>query len=141
MRSIKLFFTVPAILFFVFVSGCKDNIVMENDLQTPSGMKATFSDIQKQLFNSSCALSGCHAGNNPQAGVNLSEGSAYNNLINIQSTLYPSFKRVTPGNKGTSLLYMVLSYNSETKMPPTGKMAQSVIDSVGAWIDKGAQNN
>ncbi len=141
MRNIKSFFFLAAISFSVFVVGCKDNIVSESDLQPPSGMNATFSSIQKQLFNSSCATSGCHTGNNPQAGLNLSEGSAYNNLINVQSVLYPNLKRVTPGNKEASLLFMVLSYNSETKMPPTGKLQQSLIDSVGAWIDKGAQNN
>jgi hypothetical protein len=141
MRNIKLFFFLTTIFISVFVAGCKDNIVMESDLQPPSGMTAAFSKIQKQLFNTSCATSGCHTGNNPQAGLNLSEGLAFNNLINVQSVLYPNLKRVTPGNKEASLLYVVLSYNSETRMPPIGKMEQSVIDSVGAWIDKGAPNN
>ena len=141
MRNIKSFFFLASIFFSVFVAGCKDNIVSESDLQPPSGMNASFSSIQKQLFKSTCATAGCHTGNNPQAGLSLVEGQSYSKLINVQSVLYPSQKRVIPGNKEASLLYNVLSYNSETKMPPSGKLNQSLIDSVGVWIDRGAQNN
>lgn len=141
MRILKLIFSITFIILTFVLSGCKDDIVSEDDLQPPPGTTATFNQIQKQVFNTSCALSGCHAGSNPQAGLSLVEGQSYSKLINVQSVLYPSQKRVIPGNKEASLLYNVLSYNSETKMPPPGKLNQSLIDSVGAWIDRGALNN
>ncbi len=141
MRYIKVLSLLSLIIFSILISGCKDNIVSENDLQQPAVQTATFNQIQKQIFNSSCATSGCHEANNPQAGLSLMEGQAYSKLVNVQSTLYPNLKRIVPGNKDASLLYIVLSYNSNTRMPPTGKLSQSVIDSIGAWINRGAPNN
>jgi len=97
MRIIKLIFSITLIILTFVLSGCKDDIVSEDDLQPPTGATATLNQLQKQVFNTSCALPGCHAGSNPQAGLSLVEGSSYNNLVNVQSTLYPSLKRVEIG--------------------------------------------
>lgn len=127
----------------ILLAGCKDEIVTEDDFDdNQQGTRLTkFSEIQSNVFSTSCALSGCHAGSTPQANLNLSSGSAYSQLVNVNSFNFPDQKRVLPGNKTQSLLYQVLSYNFQLKMPPTGKLNQSVIDSIGAWIDKGAPND
>ncbi|MCX6152179.1 MAG: hypothetical protein NTX22_16760 [Ignavibacteriales bacterium] len=136
----SLFFTSLITLFF---SGCADKIVSENDMKPviPQTVQLSkFSELQKNIFTPLCAYAGCHAGLNPQGNLDLSEGKAYSNLVNKLSVLYPSFKRVVPGNKDGSLVYRALSYNYSFQMPAAGKINQYLIDSLGVWINKGALN-
>ena len=49
-------------------------------------MKSIFTYIQNELFNKSCALSGCHGGSQEP---NLSTGQSYKNLVNAPS--FPKF--------------------------------------------------
>ncbi len=44
---------------------------------------ATFAFIQTELFTPTCATSGCHNG---FERPNLSSGTAYNSILNVQST-------------------------------------------------------
>ena len=81
-------------------------------------------------------------GADAQASLDLSEGKAYSNLVNAKSLLFPSYKRVVPGNKEQSLLYVAVSFKfNQLQMPLTGKLDQNLIDSIGVWIDKGAKND
>jgi hypothetical protein len=130
----------------IILAGCADKIVSEEDVNTvklsQSIQLSKFSELQKNIFTPSCAIEGCHAGSNLQANMDLSEGKAYSNIVNKQSLLFPSSKRVVPGNKEQSLIYKGLSYTfNQLKMPPTGKISQYLIDSLGVWIDKGALND
>ena len=45
---------------------------------------ATLSEVQSQVFDASCT--GCHSGSSPSQGLNLSEGAAYGNTVNVPST-------------------------------------------------------
>jgi hypothetical protein len=135
---------VSSIIFYS--PGCADRIVTENDLKpvTPSNIQLSkFSELQKNIFTPTCALAGCHLGADAQANLDLSEGKSYSNLINIQSLLFPSYKRVVPGNKEQSLLYLAINYSfPQLQMPLTGnKLDQYLIDSLSVWIDKGALND
>lgn len=143
MRNIQKFFVRGLILFsFVLLSSCsKDNSPTEPVNPPPNGSVYTFSYIQSNVFNTTCAVSGCHAGSSPQAGLNLSSGSAYNNLINVKSVLYPNFDRVEPGSSQNSLIIKLLRGTLQPKMPQGGSLSSSVIDSIAAWIDRGAPNN
>jgi len=147
MRIMKYLFTLMILLMAVFyISGCKDKIVTEADVKPvilPQNVHLSkFSELQKNIFTTSCAISGCHTQPNPQRNLDLSEGKAYSNLINVQSEHFPNLKRVLPGNYEQSVLYIAVSYTSnQLQMPPTGKLGQYLIDSLGAWIDKGALNN
>jgi len=124
---------------------CSDKITTEDDLTSPQVQQnrlAKFSELQKQVFNKSCATSGCHAGSNPQANLNLSEGNAFSNLVNVQSILNPNLKRVQPGNADASYLVKVLTWETDIKMPLGGqKLSQNIIDSIKVWINKGAPND
>lgn len=138
----KKYLSLILFLPLIFIIGCKDEIVTEDDFEQPAGTQLSkFSEIQKNVFNQSCAVSGCHAGNSPQANLNLTSGSAYAQLVDVNSATFPDQKRVVPGNKDASLLYNVLSYNFQLKMPPSGKLDQKIIDSIGVWIQKGAPND
>lgn len=143
--------SISRVLAYIFplmlsVYGCADQIVSEADMQqkTPvqtTGRQASLSAIQKNVFTPTCALAGCHSGNFPQAGLNLSEGRAYSQLVNVKSILYPSFNRVTPGSSESSLLIKVLRGTVPTKMPPSGPINSAQIDSIAVWIDRGAPND
>ncbi|MFH0734994.1 MAG: hypothetical protein V1773_12915 [bacterium] len=129
--------------FVLILIGCADQIVSDCDsiqIQVlPEG--TTFAQIQNEVFSTNCALSGCHGTNSPQADLDLSSGNAYVNLVNVQSVLYPSLKRIVPGNSSQSLLIKALKGEDAPLMPSSGKLPNSVIDSIAAWIDRGAVNN
>lgn len=139
----KIFLQTVLVLIFGF--GCADQIVTEceTDPLNPTTQKTltSFSKIQTEVFNVSCALSGCHGDNATQANLLLTEGNAYQNLVGVTSLLYPQFKIVEPGNSANSLLIKVLKGDGVTQMPLGGSLDSSVIDSIALWIDKGALNN
>jgi hypothetical protein len=75
----------------------------------------------------------------------LVPGQAYNNLVNVQSFLYPQFKRVDAGNSSQSLIIKALRgeapFNQNSKMPLGGSLDPAIIDTIAKWIDNGALNN
>ena len=128
----------------VFFYGCSDGIVTECDIEEPdTNNLSSFANIQERVFDQSCALAGCHAGSAVQANLNLEAGQSYKNLVNVNSLLNPEFKRVEPGNSGESFLIKALRNTGEStsQMPPSGKLPDSIIDSIALWIDNGAFNN
>lgn len=132
------------IIFLLSIMGCKESITTIddiNDVTGESGRVAVFSKIQERLFNQSCALSGCHSGSNPTAGMNLSEGSSYNNIVGINSIFYPQLKRIAPGDTNSSAMLQVLRKKLTPYMPPAGSIQANLIDSLAVWIDEGALNN
>ncbi len=141
MRTIKFLYILFCIL---FVISCEENITTEceDDEQNLASI-TKFSDIQTNVFDASCALSGCHAGSSVSAGLDLSNGNSYAELVNKSSVLNPNFKLVEPGNSENSFLIKMLKHTGEgtSQMPPSGKLNNSVIDSISAWIDRGALNN
>ena len=136
---------IIAILAVITNAGCADKIVSECEIQSiPAGNAnalSKFSQIQSRIFTPTCALSGCHGSDTPQANLVLVSGQAYANLVNVNSLLYPQYARVQPGNSSESLLIKVLGGGVPTIMPPSGRISQNLIDSIAAWIDNGALNN
>ncbi|MFP4543978.1 MAG: hypothetical protein ACOCZW_02870 [Bacteroidota bacterium] len=124
---------------------CSDNIVSECETCPDENgeIPAGFSAIQDQVFNSGCAISGCHAGEFPAGNLNLTEGNSYENLVGKEA-LGSSILLVDPGNSENSWLIKKLKGDGTAVMPPEvagGKLPQAVVDSIEAWIDAGAQNN
>lgn len=121
---------------------CSEDTPLE---PTPSANKlSTFSEIQKQVFDAGCNTSGCHAGNNPAANLNLTPGNAYNQLVDVNSqNLFTGNKRVEPNNSANSVLILTMrSTNQNIRMPLGGTaLSSATIDSIAKWIDEGAQNN
>lgn len=146
--SIKRLFlkNLATLVLLFFITGCSENITTECEPFSGSQTAKTlssFSEIQKEVFTPSCALSGCHAGSNLQANLNLIAGESYNNLVGKQSLLNPAFLRVKPGDSENSFLVKMLrnSGNGSSLMPPSGKLSDAVIDSIVTWINNGALNN
>ena len=130
----------------IFIASCADKIVSQDDLRSSrpqqSTQLSTLSEIQNQIFNPSCAIAGCHGSSSPQANLNLSEGKSYSNLVNVQSVLHPPAKRVQSGNSSNSILIQILRGTIEPRMPYQGQpLSPALIDSIAAWVDKGALND
>lgn len=142
MKKIKLLLTILVILAITFW-GCSSDSPTE---PTPNlGTQAPLSklsDIQTKVFTQSCALSGCHGPTNNQANLLLTDGNSFSNLVNVQSVLFPQFIRVEPNNSANSLLIKILKGEVSPRMPLNrDPLSAAVIDSISAWINKGALNN
>ncbi len=135
----RVFSVVAAMVMF---PACADSIVSDCDVENgPLPVSARFSDIEQRVFAVSCATAGCHGGSNPQAGLDLTPGRAYDQLVNVNSLNYPTSKRVAPGASAQSVLLQVLRGSAQPSMPPSGPLATAVVDSIAAWIDRGAERN
>jgi hypothetical protein len=103
--------------------------------------RANRSTIQNEIFTPKCATAGCHAG--PTfTQLDLSAGQSFAQLVDVDSFHVPGFKRVTPGNRSTSVLFQAITtgVTASGRMPPVPSpaLSQSDIDAIGEWIDAGA---
>ncbi|MGD2135222.1 MAG: Ig-like domain-containing protein [Gemmatimonadales bacterium] len=107
----------------------------------------SFAQHVQPVFTNNCALSGCHAGASPAQGMNLSAGSAYGNIVNVQSA-ESSLLRIEPLEPDSSyLIHKVQGTQasvggSGSQMPLGGPaLSQETIDVLRAWVRNGAPNN
>ena len=106
----------------------------------------TFDRIQRQVFDQSCAVSGCHDSQSQQAGMNLEGTASYGNLVNhtvSNPNVPPDWKRVLPGDSSRSFLFHkitgTLDAGQGSPMPLGGpSLDQHLIDIIQLWIDGGA---
>lgn len=142
MRKPIIFFSLAIAL--MMGMSCSDQIVSEcstDGLQVGVIQSVSFTEIQNQVLTPSCATTGCHGGNDPAEGLDLSQGKAYANLVNVASSQRPQLRRVLPGNSAQSYLVQKLRGQETSVMPPAGKLSSAIIDSIASWIDRGAANN
>lgn len=142
-RFIFNLFIIFSLILTIFITSCsEDSNTTAPPAGTPNIPMARFSDIQEKVFNTTCATANCHASGSAQAGLVLSQGQSYSNLVEVQSVLYPNLKRVDTGNSGESLLIQILRGTRTPRMPFNGSpLSSAVIDSIAKWIDDGALNN
>jgi hypothetical protein len=110
----------------------------------------TFDRIQKQIFNQSCALSGCHDSQTHQRNMVLEEGSSYAAIADVTpdtpAAAALGWKRIDAANASsdTSYLYHKITGDLPDKllgerMPrDRPKLDQFLIDIVKLWIEAGA---
>ncbi len=108
--------------------------------------QVTLSGDVHPIFTSTCALSGCHGGTNPQLGLNLSAGQTFANVVNVPAMELSTMNRVTPGQPDNSyLVHKVqgthLAVGGSGFQMPKGRspLTQMEIDLIRAWIAAGAQ--
>ena len=105
--------------------------------QPPPG---TFSFVQDNIFNPSCALSGCHA---DATLPNLSAGLAYGNLVNKEASAGSDL--IEPGDPAKSYLFTKITNGEgiQGSRMPRGRAALSeeLIAAVREWIELGAPND
>jgi hypothetical protein len=105
-------------------------------------------DVQP-ILTANCAVSGCHVGNSPPEGMNLSQGLTFSNTVNVGSR-QSALDRVEPSNPDLS--YLVHKIQGTQLDPGVGgqfnrmprnadPLPQSQIDLIRQWITEGAKNN
>lgn len=77
--------------------------------------RADFAFLQDQIFTPSCATARCHAGPEPEVGLDLAAGAAHANLVNKGASTVTGWTRVVPGSLATSYLVVALG---RTEGPP-----------------------
>ena len=133
-----------ALLFaFVTLAGCDSSD--SDDEPDPGPLEATLSSIQTNIFTPTCALSGCHATDTQQGGLDLSDGNAFASLVNVASVGAPSEVRVVPSDADNSYLIAKLEGAAGIvgdRMPRGGTgLTTDQISVVRQWIDAGATDN
>ena len=108
----------------------------------PGGLLPQLSSIQRIIFTPSCA--GHHGDHATDAGLDLTAGNAFSNLVNVRS-VQVALDRVTPGNAENSYLIHKLDGRAGIvgdRMPPGGQfLTTAQIDVIKQWINDGARNN
>ena len=105
----------------------------------PPAFGANFSEIQANVFTSTCATAGCHTGAGAPEGLRLDETNSYGLLVGVASNQNPAILRVAPSDPDNSYLIMKLEGNAGVQMPFGGTpLAQSTIDIIRQWITDGA---
>lgn len=125
----------------VVITSCSDDQSTSPRSQNTVAPSPTLSDIQAKIFNS-CAAADCHSSSTRKGNLVLESGQSHANLVNVQSTFFPQFKRVEPGSGGNSLLIKILKGDVSPRMPYNrAPLSNDVIDSIEVWIERGALNN
>ncbi len=87
-----------------------ESVPMASSEVTLSSVGADFSPeqvIQTEVFNTTCI--NCHGGASfSAAGLNLTRGHSFEELIGVTSVKNPQMQRVCPGDPDRSLLYQIL---------------------------------
>lgn len=121
------------------------------DAISASCMEATMhSDLawlQEKIFTPSCsAFVSCHKGAALEAGgLSLEEGQVIPQTVNVDSMLFPQFKRIVPGNPENSYMMIILGKYDGPLDPDVGtmpynnpKLCNEKLDAVDRWIRAGA---
>ena len=102
----------------------------------------TLSNIQSQVFGPFCASH--HGPSATAAGLDLSAGRSFENLVNVLSTQV-GLNRVTPGDSEMSYLVHKIEGRAGIagqRMPTDGPpLTDEQIAAIRRWIDAGARNN
>ena len=83
MKKSHITFIILLIIVILFGACSEDNTTEPQPSPSIQVPTSKLSDIQAKVFNQSCALSGCHGSTNTQAGLLLTDGNSFANLVNI----------------------------------------------------------
>ena len=113
-------------------------------LEETGEAEATLTTIQSRIFDTNCALSGCHAGSSPQLGLSLEDGQSFSNIVNVQSD-ETNLLRVNPGNPEQSYLLRKVRGDADivgARMPlGRADLSDENIELIRQWIEDGAEDN
>ena len=103
-----------------------------------------FAFLQTHVFTPSCATAMCHAGPDPDVGLDLSAGHAHANLVDKSSSTAAGWTRVEPGSIAQS--YLAVSLGRAEGPPPrdgymplgTDPLCLEKLEAIERWILAGA---
>ena len=137
------------------ISKDKDKLKMECD-PAPAGcdpmaiFSGTFDRIQRQIFNRSCALSGCHDSQTQAGGMLLESGGAYSNIVDVvpdtPAAAALGWRRIDAANADPETSFMYHKLTGDLPDPELGarmpfgrpKLESYLIDILRLWIEAGA---
>ena len=145
----------PAWLYGLLLAACVGSmssvVAAQEDCQGRF-FDSTYDLIQEVVFeNRGCTNDSCH-GSSLAGGLDLRAASSYRNLIDVASqtvpsTVVPGMRRVVPGQKDQSLLFLNLAaatlpeiWSAPLRPMPIGLPAVSLeeLEAVREWIEQGA---
>ncbi len=135
------------VLLVVFCVACSDSD-HGADVDAGSGPRLgpTFTSIQTNVFDRSCAVSGCHVGGAAPRGLDLSVTKSFQHLVNAQSVEDGRLILVVPGHPESSFLMNKLEGNlhdGQGVRMPFGKprLPDTTLQTIRDWIIAGALND
>ena len=135
---------IVLVFFSIGLTFCSDSIVEStpsiDEKVEPKIESATFTSIQTEILNKSCAFSGCHVSGS--VNPNLS-GNSYSILVNKKSSTGMDY--IKPNDPNNSYLLQKLlgsSVINGSRMPlNSSPLSQEKINVITEWINDGAKNN
>jgi hypothetical protein len=108
------------------------------------GPTVSYARDVRPILQLNCA--GCHNNDNPRAGLPLTATRSHGALVGVDGNqCSPRRKLVAPGDSRSSYLIDKLTGQNlcgrTTIMPPSGKLRDSEIDTIRAWICQGAKDD
>jgi hypothetical protein len=112
-------------------------------LLTACGPPPTFTRVQEEIFELSCATASCHGGANPAASLKLDADDTYDNLVDQDAQVNTDWKLVVPGDVEASLLYKIVTgeVGDQRQMPPGLALDEEKTQLISDWIEAGAAND
>ena len=108
---------------------------------------STYDLIQRAVFeNRGCTEQLCHSSQAPAGGLDLTAGNSYANLIDVAATTVPGFKRIDPGNRESSLLWLNVAaktfpedFQAPVRAMPVGPniLSANEVEALRLWIESG----
>ncbi|MFV8751151.1 MXAN_6577-like cysteine-rich protein [Nannocystaceae bacterium ST9] len=109
------------------------------------GDGVSFAAEVQPILTAECTGMGCHRAPTNAAGLTLTQGNSYADLVGVASSQCANKDRVVPGQPGASYLMNKLQGVDlcfGTKMPKAGaSLSASDIATISEWICRGALNN
>lgn len=99
-----------------------------------------FQAIQEHVFDSRCV--NCHGGStSAAAGLFLTEGKSYGQLVDVPSSVQPDWKRVEPEDAEHSFLHLVLNENGHVHHDHQDILSAEpvLLNLIDNWITGGAK--
>jgi len=121
------------------VLACNDS----KDTDSASEQEPRLENVQKFVFDRSCAFSSCH-GSGGAGGLDLTPGQSHASLVNVNSLGEPTEILVVPTDPDSS--YLMKKLYGETgivgdPMPPSVALEGDMIALISDWIAAGALDN
>jgi hypothetical protein len=145
-RNNHTLFRSPGILAAgILMTGCQGEV---NVPSAPSGDEISFARDVQPIFTRQCVS--CHTAGSPTstfAGLNmvLTQGNAFDSLVNQPSGQRDDLTLVVPGDAESSLLWLKVSSNNPpvgSTMPLLGApLTGDELATIRDWINQGAEDN
>jgi hypothetical protein len=148
----RLMVTIIVVGLSLAICGCKGGGGASGK-QPSSAAKATadpnqpvvakFNENVQPIFDKKCAHPSCH-GAAKSAGMQLSSGMAYDEIVNVKSSEVPHFMRIKPNEPDSSYLVMKIEGKQAVgaQMPLTGgPLKTEDIKTIISWVEAGAKKD